>query len=151
MQRHGAFRGFAFRPTPLGRMSVSYLRLSTYAINAFKSSGGRSMACMPPAFIFVVGCLKRSASWSGENFALIPTRGGAAAVPTPPSPWQALQDCPLKIVFPFAASGSASVTFAATRDAEESSGSNGFLAYSSSSVLCFASYWATPESCRSKY
>jgi hypothetical protein len=135
----------------VGSRVASYLRLSTYSINAFKSSGGRSMGGMPPAFIFAVGCLKRSASWSGENFAFTPTRAGAAAVPTPPSPWQALHDCPSKTVFPFAASGSASVTFAAARDAEDNSGSNGLRAYSSSSVLCFASYWATPESCRSKY
>jgi hypothetical protein len=44
---------------------------------------------------------------------------------------------------PFAASGSASVTFAAARDAEESSGSNGLRMYSSSSAFCLASCWAT--------
>ena len=66
---------------------VGYLRLSTYAINAFKSSAGRSMggnratpamAMAEWGFIFAVGCLKRSASWSGENFAFTPTRAGAA-------------------------------------------------------------------------
>jgi hypothetical protein len=41
---------------------VIYLRLSTYAINAFKSSGGRSIGGMPPAVIFGVGCLKSSTS-----------------------------------------------------------------------------------------
>jgi hypothetical protein len=117
---------------------AGYLRLSTYAINAFKSSGGRSMGGMPPAFIFAVGCLKSSASWSGENFAPMPISAGAAAVPIPESPWHALQLCASKTVFPFAASGSASVTFAAAREAEESSGSNGLRAYSSSSAFCFA-------------
>ena len=89
------------------------------------------MGGMPPAFIFAVGCLKSSASWSGENFAFMPTSAGAAAVPTPASPWHALQDCASKMVFPFAANGSASVTFAAARDAEESSGANGLREYSS--------------------
>jgi len=78
--------------TPPG-VRKSCLRLSTYAINAFKSSGGRSMGGLPPAFIFAVGCLKSSASCSGENLAFMPTNAGAAAVPTPASPWQALQDC----------------------------------------------------------
>src|ERR1700676_1632828 len=71
------------------------------------------MGGMPPAFIFAEGCLKSSASWSGENFAFMPSSAGAAAVPTPASPWHALQDCASKMLFPFAASGSASVTFAA--------------------------------------
>jgi hypothetical protein len=40
-------------------------------------------------------------------------RWGGGPVPTPASPGHALQDCASKMVFPFAASGSASVTFAA--------------------------------------
>ena len=45
-----------------------------------------------------------------------PAREGAAAVPIPPSPWQALHDWTSKIVLPFAASGSARVTLAAASD-----------------------------------
>src|SRR4030081_2552706 len=101
----------------------SYLRLSTYAINAFKSSGGRLTRGMPPAVILAVGCLNNSARCSGENFALIPTRAGATAVPTPPSPRNALQDCDSKVALPFAARGSAQARFAAARVAEDSSGS----------------------------
>ena len=59
-------------------ISSRYLRLSTYAINAFISSGGRSTGGMPPAFILAVGCLNNSASWSGENFVFL--SAGAAAV-----------------------------------------------------------------------
>jgi hypothetical protein len=59
---------------------IRYLRFSACAINAFKSSGGRSMAGMLPAFIFAVGCLKSSASWSGENLAFMPISAGAAAM-----------------------------------------------------------------------
>jgi len=97
------------------------------------------------------GMLKKFSQLSGGNLAAMPTRAGAAAVPTPPSPWHALQDCASKMVFPFAASGSASATLAAASEAEESPGSNGLRVYSSSSVFCFASCCATPGSCLSTY
>src|ERR1700730_7632660 len=50
------------KATPDNLLLIRYLRFSTYAINAFKSSGGRSIGGMPPAFIFAVGCLNSSAS-----------------------------------------------------------------------------------------
>src|SRR5260370_3895874 len=99
---------------------------------------------MPPAVILAVGYLNNSTTWSAESLAERFTSAGAAAVPMPPSPWHALQDCDSKIVLPLAASGSPSAVFAAANDAEESSGSNGLLIYSSSSDFCLANCCATP-------
>src|ERR1700674_5288542 len=106
---------------------------------------------MPPAVILAVGCLNKFANCSGDTFALIPTRAGAAAVPTPPSPWHALHDEDSKMVLPLAASGSANAVFAAVNELEESSASNGLCMYSCSSDFCLASCCATPGSWLSTY